>query len=170
MTWDEYFISMCYLVAMKSKDPSTKVGAVIVDAGNEVVSTGFNSLPRGANDNVPERFCRPLKQSFMSHAEANAIALAARKGHPTKDCSIYVTWFPCIECSRLIIQSGIKEVIIHADFPGIKENEGSWAEGMVIGQELMQECGVNVRFWSGNIQTPVAVFQGKEYKLDNLKT
>lgn len=155
---------------MKSKDPSTKVGAVIVDSDNEVVSTGYNALPRGANDNVPERYIKPLKYHCTCHAEANAISLAARKGHSTNGCKIYVPWFPCIECAKLIIQSGISEVILHEDFPGVKENNSSWAEGMILGQEILSECGVNIRYWSGNIRTPIALFQEQEYPLDNLKT
>jgi dCMP deaminase len=73
ISWDQYFMSMAYLVSMKSKDKSTKVGCVIVGPDNEVVSTGYNSFPRLLNDNVAARSERPLKYMFIEHAERNAI-------------------------------------------------------------------------------------------------
>lgn len=169
MDWDQYFISMCYFVAMKSKDPSTKVGCVIVGQDNEVVSTGFNSFPRLLNDNIPERQVRPLKYSFIEHAERNAIANAARIGASTKDCKMYMLWYPCVECVRMVIQSGITEVILHKEFPGNANHVGHWEASMKIGFEMMQECGVNVRWWSGEPISPVAVYQGESFPLANLK-
>lgn len=169
MDWDQYFISMCYFVAMKSKDPSTKVGCVIVGEDNEVVSTGFNSFPRLLNDDIPERAHRPLKYMFIEHAERNAIANAARIGASTKDCKAYMLWYPCVECARMVIQSGIKEVIIHKEFPGNEQHVGHWQESMVVGEQMLQECGVTIRWWSGQAITPVAVYQGKEFTLDSLK-
>lgn len=164
ISWDQYFMSMAYLVSMKSKDKSTKVGCVIVGPDNEVVSTGYNSFPRLLNDNVPERSERPLKYMFIEHAERNAIANAARIGVSTKDCRLYLPWYPCVDCARIMIQSGIKEIIIHTEFPG-NENTLHWAESMAIGQEMLKECGVTLRWWSGPILQPVATFQGTQHKV-----
>jgi dCMP deaminase len=169
MDWDQYFISMCYLVAMKSKDPSTKVGCVIVGEDNEVVSTGFNSFPRLLNDNVPERAVRPLKHVFIEHAERNAIANAARIGASTKNCKMYMMWCPCVECARMVIQSGVKEIIVHKEFPGNLNHAGHWQESLIHGEQMLQECGVNLRWWSGQAVTPVAVYQSIAYPLDSLK-
>jgi dCMP deaminase len=165
MDWDQYFISMAYLVSMKSKDPSTKVGCVIVGPDNEVVSTGYNSFPRLLNDTVPERSQRPAKYMFIEHAERNAIANAARIGVSTKDCRIYLPWYPCVDCARIMIQSGIKEIIIHKEFPGNDVTAAHWHESMAVGQEMLKECGVSVRWWSGEIARPEVFYQGKRYEM-----
>jgi len=165
ITWDQYFMSMAYFVSMKSKDKSTKVGCVIVGDDNEVVSTGYNSFPRLLNDNVPERSERPLKYMFVEHAERNAIANAARIGVSTKNCRIFTPWYPCVECSRMMIQSGIKEIILHTEFPGNVVNTDQWSDSMKVGQEMLKECGVDVRWWSGKIIQPTGFFQGKPYYL-----
>lgn len=106
--WDNYFMDMAELVAEKSKDPSTKVGAVIVDERNIVSGMGYNGFPRGVNDD-PERYeHRPTKYKMVVHAELNAILNSTRQlvGH-----TLYVTHPPCHECAKAIIQSGIKRVI-----------------------------------------------------------
>lgn len=163
--WDQYFISMAYLASMKSKDKSTKVGCVIVGPDNEVVSTGYNSFPRLLNDNVAERHDRPLKYMFMEHAERNAIANAARIGVSTKNCRAYMMWYPCIDCARMLIQSGITEIIIHTEYPGNSNVAAHWQENMAFGQEMLKECGVNIRWWSGPVLQPFATYQGKQYKI-----
>lgn len=107
MTWVKYFMSIALTVSKKSKDQSTQVGAIIVGPGNEIISTGFNGMPRGVNDDVPERHERPEKYFWMEHAERNAIYSAAKIGVPTKGCRMYCTHPPCMDCGRGIIQSGI---------------------------------------------------------------
>ena len=133
---------MCDLVAEKSKDPSTKVGAVIVGKNNEVVSTGFNGFPRGFKDkDVPERYERPLKYDLTEHAERNAIYNAARIGSRLDECKIYVNSLPpCTDCARGIIQSGIKEVVIvDKDIPE------RWRNNCAEAINMLEECGVNIR-------------------------
>ena len=111
MNWTEYFREIAQTVAKKSKDPHTHIGAVIVGKDNEIVSTGYNSFPRGLKDDVPERFERPEKYHWMEHAERNAIYNAARVGVSTKGCTLYMShWFPCVECVRGLINSGIDTV------------------------------------------------------------
>ena len=117
MNWDEYFINLCYEVAKKSKDPSTQVGAIIVYQDNGICSTGFNGFSRGLNESNPERWeDRSIKYPLVVHAETNAILNAARHGHSTNGCKIYVPWHPCSNCANSIVQSGISEVILDDNF------------------------------------------------------
>lgn len=110
MTPDHYyFMGFAAHAATKSKD-STKVGAALVGPECEVRLTGFNGPPKGVLD-LPERFERPAKYLFASHAEANLIAFAAREGIRTKDCTVYVTHMPCPSCARSLIQAGVTRVM-----------------------------------------------------------
>jgi dCMP deaminase len=116
LDWDETFMLMSNLIAMRSKDPSTQVGACIVDDNNVVVGLGYNGFPRGCHDDeLP--WCREgetldVKYAYVVHAEANAIMNASDS---VRDCRIYVNLFPCNECAKMIVQSGIKEVIYVSD-------------------------------------------------------
>jgi dCMP deaminase len=111
-SWDKYFVEFARLAATRSKDPSNQVGAVIVN-DHRVISTGYNGFPSGVNDNVPERWERPLKYTWVIHAEENAILNACRFGISCKGASLYVTpFFPCARCATSIIQSGVKEVVV----------------------------------------------------------
>jgi len=102
------------LVASKSKDTSTKVGAVLV-RHNNAFSTGYNGFPRGVNDNIPERHERPAKYDWVVHSEVNAILNAAREGFMTYGSTMYVTLHPCKECAKAIVQAGVKEVVFLYD-------------------------------------------------------
>jgi len=118
--WDDYFFDICEVVGSKSKDLSTHVGCVIVGPAHEIRSTGFNGFPSGVEDdldNFPERYKRPEKYVWTEHSERNAIYLAARHGVSLVDCTIYLTWMPCAECARAIIQSGIQRVKVLAYDP-----------------------------------------------------
>lgn len=140
--WDAYFMSMARLAATRSKDRSTKVGCVLVGADNEVVSTGYNSFPRGINDDAPERHERPEKYKWTEHAERNAIYNAARIGASTKGTRAYVPWFPCMDCARALVQAGVVEVV------GIKPDmmDARWGEDFARAETLFAEAGVKVRF------------------------
>lgn len=142
MNWDEYFSKMAALVASKSKDRSTKVGAVIVGPDNEIRSTGYNGFPRMVDDDVEERHERPLKYLFACHAEASALAHSARTGTPTKGCRMYVTHWPCADCSKLIIQAGIAEVIAPKPDDEFYER---WKDSMDAGLQMFREAGVVAR-------------------------
>src|SRR5512137_1572307 len=110
--WDQYYLDICKVVAGRSKDPNTQIGAVIVAPNHEIRSTGYNSLPRGIRDDVPERLERPTKYLWMEHAERNAIYNAARCGTPLEGCTIYIQLMPCMDCARAIVQAGIREVVV----------------------------------------------------------
>ena len=117
LNWDDYFMSVALLSGMRSKDPSTQVGACIVNKNNVIESIGYNGLPKGCSDDeFPwEREGNSLetKYLYVVHAELNAILNA--KGKDLTGCSIYVALFPCNECAKAIIQSGIKEVVYLSD-------------------------------------------------------
>ena len=118
ITWDEYFMSIALLSAKRSDDPSTQVGACIVDSNNKVVSIGYNGMPRGIDDSDLSwnRNGTDLdsKYLYVCHAEFNAI-LNTRDGSQLKGCRVYVTLFPCNECAKAIIQTGIKEIVYLSD-------------------------------------------------------
>lgn len=141
ISWDKYFMTMAYLVAMKSKDESTHCGSVIVDDMNHIVSTGYNSFVRGINDNIPERQLRPDKYIWFEHGERNAVYSAANRGISTNGCKIYVTGIPCADCARAIIQAGIKEVIIQER----KEFGKEWEESYKVTLQMFNEANVKLR-------------------------
>jgi dCMP deaminase len=161
-TWDEYFMTMAYLVSMKSKDPSTRVGAVIVNVDNQIMSTGYNGFPRGIED-LEERYTnKEYKYLAINHAEENAILQCARNGISSLDCRLYVPWISCSRCAKSIIQSGINEVIYDANFPGNKQENQSdeWRQSVVISQEILMEAKVNVRIFNGNIIDIKGLYSG----------
>lgn len=113
--WDEYFMAIAKLSELRSKDPNTQVGACIVNDENIILSIGYNGFPRGCSDDeYPwDRTGEDTKYPYVVHSEANAILNS--QGKILKGAKIYVTLFPCNECTKLIIQSGIKEVIYLSD-------------------------------------------------------
>ena len=117
LSWDEYFMGIALLSAGRSKDSNTQVGACIVSDENKILSVGYNGMPTGCSDDeMPwEREGSPLetKYPFVCHAELNAIL--NRSTGSLKNARIYVSLFPCNECAKAIIQSGIKEVVYMED-------------------------------------------------------
>lgn len=117
ISWDEYFMGVALLSAKRSKDPSTQVGACIVNAKNKIVGAGYNGLPAGCNDDEfpweKQGDFLHTKYPYVCHAELNAIL--NNIGMDLHGCRIYTALFPCNECSKAIIQSGITEVIYLSD-------------------------------------------------------
>ena len=115
ISWDEYFMGIAMLAAMRSKDPSTQVGACIVSQDNIIISTGYNGMPKGCSDDeFPwDRTGEETKYPYVVHAELNAILNA--NGRDLRGSRIYVALFPCNECAKAIIQSGVKEVLYLSD-------------------------------------------------------
>lgn len=149
MDWDSLFMNMVYLVAMKSKDQSTHIGAVIVGPDNEVRSVGFNSFPRGINDDVPERQQRPEKYHWFAHAEVNSVFNAAMAGTEVKECKMYTNGIPCTGCVHAVINAGIREVIV--DKRWNDGNYNQWKEQAERTMVMFEEAGVKVRFWDGEL-------------------
>ena len=117
INWDEYFMGVALLAAQRSKDPSTQVGACIVDESNRILSTGYNGFPKGCSDDVfpwnRDASVGETKYPFVVHAELNAIL--NNRGKSLAGSKIYVALFPCHECAKAIIQAGISEVIYLSD-------------------------------------------------------
>ena len=131
ISWDEYFMGVALLASMRSKDPNTQVGACIVDNENRILSTGYNGFPSGCSDDeFPwERegdFCE-TKYPFVCHAELNAISNFRGSKKDLVGAKLYVTLFPCNECTKLVVQNGIKEIIYlsdkYAHTPGTKASK-----------------------------------------------
>lgn len=141
--WDRRFLELAALVSTWSKDPSTGVGAVIVNTLKQVVGLGYNGFARGVDDD-PERYAnRPLKYKMVVHAEQNAIIQA---GHAARGGTVYVYpsfWYPniCHDCAKLAIQAGIKCVVGYTadeDNPRI----ANWKESLELSAEMFKEAGV----------------------------
>lgn len=140
ISWDEYFMGISLLSSMRSKDPSTQVGACIVSADNKIMSVGYNGFPRGCSDDeFPwERSgenANDTKYPFVCHAELNAILNAG--GQSLAGTRIFVALFPCNECAKAIIQSGIKEVVYISD-------KYAETEGTIASKKMLNAAGVKL--------------------------
>ena len=141
LTWDQYFMGIAKLSAMRSKDPHTSVGACIVGEDNKILSMGYNGMPRGCSDESfpwEREGDDPLmtKYIYVCHAELNAIL--NYDGPSMKGAKIYTTLFPCNECTKALIQVGIKEVIYQDD---LYPNTAS----VVAAKKMMKAAGINYR-------------------------
>ncbi len=142
LNWDEYFMAIAKLSAMRSKDPNTQVGACIVSKDNRILSIGYNGTPNGYEDKFfPwDRVGHPLNTKYMYvvHAERNAILNYRGSLKELESARIYVDLFPCNECAKEIIQTGIKEVIYLSDkYKDTNEVKAS--------KHMMDVCGVKYR-------------------------
>ena len=139
--WDIRFIELARHISGWSKDPSTKVGCVVVGEDREIRSTGFNGFPRGIDDD-PERLAdREKKYPLICHAEENAIMHAARIGVSLIDSTAYVTWPPWSRCARSLRQAGIREVV----YSSSEEIPERWIEDFEISTSMLAEANVLVR-------------------------
>lgn len=139
--WDARFLELAKHISDWSKDPSTKVGCVVVGEDREIRSTGFNGFPRGIEDNIERLEDREQKYPLICHAEENAIMHAARIGVSLKGSTAYVTWPPCSRCARSLIQAGVREVVYSSE----EEIPERWVEDFNISTSMLREAGVLVR-------------------------
>ncbi len=144
ISWDEYFMGIAMLAAKRSKDPNTQVGACIVSQDNIIISTGYNGTPRGVKNCFDDGCPRcsghapsgtGLDECLCVHAEQNAICQAAKHGNAIDGGCIYVTCSPCLTCLKLIINSGIKEVIFGEWYREFNDQE----------KNLIRESGIKVK-------------------------
>lgn len=142
ISWDEYFMAIAKLSSMRSKDPSTQVGACIVSNDNRILSIGYNGAPNGFDD---ERFPwgregehLNTKYPYVCHGEMNAILNYRGSKKDLENSKIYVDLFPCNECAKIIIQSGIKEIIYLSDKYADSENN-------IASRRLFDECKVKYK-------------------------
>lgn len=166
--WNNYFMRMAMLAATRSKDRSKQVGCVIVSSTNNVLSTGYNGFPRGCFDSAEEvmasqphimsgyihtqlktlaekveaRHERPAKYMWTEHAERNAIYNAARHGVRLEGAKIYVPWFPCADCMRAIIQSGITMMV--CEKPDLEHPR--WGADFKLGLEMAAEASLVIEY------------------------
>lgn len=137
--WNKRFLEIAQGVSAWSKDPSTKVGAVIVGNQNQIVSQGYNGFPRGVDDSNERLVDRETKYKFVIHAEANAIYNAIHNGSKVEGSTIYVFGLPvCNECAKAIIQTGIKKVVYYS------EPNPLWEESSLLSKEMFAEAGVEL--------------------------
>lgn len=143
LTWEEFFMGIALLAVQRSKDPNTQVGACIVDNHHKIISTGYNGAPIGYDDDkdmnwsLREGAFLDVKYTYTCHAELNAILNAPMSVRGTR---VYVTLFPCNECAKAIIQSGIKEVIY-------LEDKYKDTDSVIASKKMFDKCGVTYRMF-----------------------
>ena len=147
ISWDEYFMGIALLSAMRSKDPNTKVGACIVDENKKVVSIGYNGMPSGCDEsqlswNKGEGL--DSKYLYVCHAEFNAILNTRNGTSALRGCTLYVSLFPCNECTKAIIQTGIKEVVYIS-------NKYEDTVGVQAAKRMLLLAGIKIRHYEGRI-------------------
>lgn len=139
ISFDEYFMALAKLSALRSKDPSTQVGACIVDQNNRCLSLGYNGTPNGfIDDKFPwDRDKTPLESKYLyvCHAELNAIFNYKGNIKDLKGSKIYVTLFPCNECTKILIQTGISEIIYESD-------KYAELETTIASKKMLNECNI----------------------------
>jgi dCMP deaminase len=139
IAWDKTFLNLCDEIAQRSKDPSTKVGACIVDEKKRIVSMGYNGFPRGCVDDPRMYEDRSVKLMRTIHAEVNAIITADRA---LDGCTLYVSpLHPCANCAAIIVQSGIKRVVYNSEMAVER-----WRESFEAAAAMFREAGVTVTY------------------------
>ena len=137
ISWDAYFMGLAILSAERSKDPNTQVGACIVNEDKRIVSVGYNGAPNGLNDDTDMKWDREgdmldTKYAYVCHYELNAILNSKAN---LKDCTLYVTLFPCNECAKAIVQTGIKKVIYLSD-------KYNGTDGNKVAKYIFDKCNI----------------------------
>ena len=135
--WHYRFLEVADCIAGWSKDPSRGVGCVIVSPSKQIISTGFNGLPRGVEDR-PDRLERPAKYELIVHAELNAIVQCARNGVTPIGSVLYSTFFPCIQCTLAIVQAGVGEIVTFE----VTESDRRWHESIEKSRQVYEEAGI----------------------------
>ena len=157
ISWDEYFMGVAMLAARRSKDPSTQVGCCIVSQDNIIISTGYNGMPKGCSDDeFPwEREGLQTKYPYVVHAELNAILNA--NGRDLRGSRIYVALFPCNECAKAIIQSGVKEIFYLSD-------KYATTPTTIASKRMLDAAGVKYTQLRTNVKTITLDFTPEEDK------
>ena len=163
LSWDEYFMGLAHLSALRSKDPNTQVGAAIVDENHRVVSVGYNGFPKGCSDDEfpwsREGGVLNTKYAFVVHAELNAILNSPRS---VNGCTIYVSLFPCNECAKAIIQSGIKKIVYESD-------KYATTETTIASKKMLEAAGVELIRLENTIKLTVEKTKNNTTKIKQQK-
>jgi len=148
LSWDQYFMAIALVSAQRTKDPNTQVGACIANTQNKIVGVGYNGFPIGCDDDcfpwAREGSHLDTKYPYVCHAELNAILNKIEAD--ITNCKIYVTLFPCNECAKAIIQSGIKEIIYISD-------KYAATDGVIASKRMLGSAGVKYRQFESNIDS-----------------
>jgi len=140
--WDSYFMEHVYLAAKKSKDPRTKIGAVLVKDKN-IISTGFNGFPVGVKDLDARYNERETKYKFICHGEHNAILQCARLGVSSNGATLFTQGVPCQHCAIALIQGGVKKIVCHKQWPNLIHID-AWVKSIEISKIMLEEAGVEI--------------------------
>lgn len=170
-SWDKTWFTLCYLMAMRSDDPDTHSGCVIVSPdGKKEVATGYNGLPRGIEATEENTDRNQLKYTYMEHCERNAIYNAASEGRSTKDCILYVNWYPCHDCARAMIQAGIKMVRIHKQGQEFyeKASHKKWGDSQKMAFRMLKEAGVSVEIIDLKLDPVTVKLSNSECRIEEL--
>jgi len=139
--WDKRWMALAESVSEWSKDRSRVVGCVFIGGANQILSTGYNGMPRGIDDDVDARHQRPEKYDWIEHAERNAIYNAARTGTALEGSTVYSSLFPCAACARAIIQVGARAVVaLQPDLRDVR-----WGRDFQLSIQMLEEAGVRLR-------------------------
>ena len=139
--WKKRFLKLSKEISTWSKDPSTQVGAFIISEDRNIISTGYNGFPRNIEDTEERLNNRETKYKFILHAEMNCILNALYNGRSVKDCILFVHGLPpCSECTKSIIQAGIKKVITDS------KATDNWKESLKLSLEMLKEANVEIEF------------------------
>jgi len=163
--WDVWFMRFVYLVASKSKDNSSKIGAVIVKDNKRPILFGYNGLPIGVEDR-PERLERPDKYMYTEHGERNAIYCGAAFGIACEGTTMYTQGLPCADCARGVIQARIKRLVVHFQYEQVFRSalvySDQWKRSHEISKIMLTEAGVEIKVLDARVGS-VAHAGGKEY-------
>lgn len=160
--FDRVRIEYAYRIAMEeSTDPSTQNGAVLVDARGTVLVAAANRFPRNVAESG-DRWERPLKYSYVEHAERNVIYAAAKAGIKVGGLTMYVPWYACAECARAIIQSGVKEVVGHKAI--FDRTMDRWKDSIAVAHGMLDEAGIKHRLYDGYVEDIEIRFDGELWK------
>ncbi|MCZ4298366.1 deaminase [Henriciella marina] len=144
--WDRRYLELAIVISGWSEDPDRKVGCVIVGRDSAIRAIGFNGLPRSISNQVPSRFEREggEKYRWFEHAETNAIFAAARAGIKLEGSCMYLSWFPCDNCARAIIQAGINRLVASE----VDLANPVWGPRMKLAHSMLEEAGVELVSWA----------------------
>lgn len=151
-TWDERFMRDVYEWSHMSKDPRSKIGAILVYWDDkDPFSHAYNGFARKVDDNIPERWERPEKYFWVSHAESNSILNCSRNGRPTRGAVMFTQGLPCADCANDIIQAKISEVVVHQQWQTWERTLywDKWIESSIRSKVKFEEAGIKIRVFDG---------------------
>lgn len=167
ISWDDTFMELVYVIAKRSHDPRTHIGAIVAAPDNTIRSMGYNGLPRGIQ-RTPTLTTAPEKYKWMCHAEENAILNAGRSSASLIGCRLYVNLLPCNTCARAILQAGISEVIVHAEGQNFYEETSNksghhWTDAFKCTNSMLSESGITIRYLDYQLLTSIGLFNGNKF-------